>query len=375
MKQKSEQLIYNNPISTKEDVFIRINEDIQVQKEFKNAKLIKNLSKKAKEYLSELSKREVKVIDFGEALFMEKKKKLINDISGTINYLSPELIKGQMIKELDEWACGILMYNLLVGRFPFDGKTEDEIFDAIQDKPLDLNIKELANVSDECKDLISKLLERDISKRINAKNALEHQFFKSGIKMKKIFGGMENKQTQKVLNAWIRMQKTHKQPKIGMFKKAVIAYMALNFVEKEEEKKMKNLFYKLSNGDNKFIINKENFAKTIREVTSNYSDSEIDELFNKLDENKSGIIEYEEIVRGFSDREKLLNEKNMKEAFDFFDKDKNGTINWEEISNIVFQNKKMPKIFMKQFLEEIEQKNGKDVSINFEDFCKIIKSE
>ena len=94
-----------------------------------------------------------------------------------------------------------------------------------------------------------------------------------------------------------------------------------------------------------------------------------------MDENKSGIIEYEELVRGFSDREKLLNEKNMKEAFDFFDKNKNGTINWEEISNIVFQNKKMPKIFMKQFLEEIEQKNGKDVSINFEDFCKIIKSE
>ena len=138
---------------------------------------------------------------------------------------------------------------------------------------------------------------------------------------------------------------------------------------------MKNLFYKLSNGDSKFLINKENFSKTIREVTSNYSDAEIDELFNKLDENKSGIIEYEELVRGFSDREKLLNEKNMKEAFDFFDKNKNGTINWEEISNIVFQNKKMPKIFMKQFLEEIEQKNGKDVSINFEDFCKIIKSE
>ena len=375
VKQKTEQIMYNNPISTKEDVFIKINEDIEVQEEFKNAKLIKNLSKKAKEYLNELSKREVKVIDFGEALFMEKKKKLINDISGTINYLSPELIKGQMIKELDEWACGILMYNLLVGRFPFDGKTEDEIFDAIQDKPLDLNIEELTNVSNECKDLISKLLERDISKRINAKNALEHQFFKSGIKMKKIFGGMENKQTQKVLNTWIRMQKTHKQPKVGMFKKAVIAYMALNFVEKEEEKKMKNLFYKLSNGDSKFLINKENFSKTIREVTSNYSDAEIDELFNKLDENKSGIIEYEELVRGFSDREKLLNEKNMKEAFDFFDKNKNGTINWEEISNIVFQNKKMPKIFMKQFLEEIEQKNGKDVSINFEDFCKIIKSE
>ena len=86
-------------------------------------------------------------------------------------------------------------------------------------------------------------------------------------------------------------------------------------------------------------------------------------------------IKAEELVRGFSDREKLLNEKNMKEAFNFFDKDKNGYINWEEISNIVFQNKKMPKFFMKQFLEEIDQEKGKDVNITFEDFCKIIKNE
>ena len=379
VKQKTEQIVYNNPITNNDDIFIKINEDKEAQEELKNTKSINALSKRVKGYLQDLSKREVKVIDFGEALFMPQKKKFINDISGTINYLSPELIRGQMIKELDEWACGVLMYYLLVGHPPFDGKTEDEIFDAIQGKPLDLEVEELKDVSRECKDLISKLLERNVNKRITAKKALEHDFFKSGIKMKKIVGGMETKQTKKVLNTWIRLQKTHKESKqnqnAGMFKKAVIAYMAFNFVEKEEEKKMKNLFYKLSNGNNKFLINKENFAKTIREVTSNYSDEEIDALFNKLDENKSGIIEYEELVRGFSDREKLLNEKNMKEAFNFFDKDKNGTINWEEISKVVFQNKKMPKFFMKQFLEEIEQENGKDVNINFDDFCKIIKSQ
>jgi len=160
-----------------------------------------------------------------------------------------------------------------------------------------------------------------------------------------------------------------------MFKKAVIAYMALNFVEKEEEKKMKNLFYKLSNGNKKYLINKENFAKTIKEVSNSYTNEEIDNLFNKLDENKSGILEYEELVRGFSDREKLLNQKNMKEAFNFFDKDKNGKINWDEISKVVFQNKKMSSTYMNQFLEEIEQKNGKDVNITFDDFCKIIKNE
>ena len=370
---KSEKLTFLNPLKNKDDIFIKINEDKEIQEEFNTKKLIRNLSKKAKEHLYELSKRCVKVIDFGEAIFMPQKKKNIEDIAGTLNYLSPEIIKGQMIKELDEWACGVLMYYLLSAKFPFDGKTEEEIFYNIENQELNLNIPEFENISDDCKDLISKLLERDANKRIKAKKALEHSFFKTGIKMKKIVGGMENKQTEKVLNEWIKLQNTHRQSNAGIFKKAVLAYMALNFVEKEEEKKMKNLFYKLSGGNRNFLITKENFALTIKQVSDNYTDEEIDKLFDKLDDNKSGIIEYEELVRGFSDREKLLNEKNMRQAFNFFDKDKNGTISWQEISDVVFKNKKMPKIFMSQFLEEISSESGKDVNITFEDFCKIIK--
>ena len=370
---KSEKLTFLNPLKNRDDIFIKINEDKEIQEEFNTKKLIRNLSKKAKEHLYELSKRCVKVIDFGEAIFMPQKKKNIEDIAGTLNYLSPEIIKGQMIKELDEWACGVLMYYLLSAKFPFDGKTEDEIFYNIESQELNLNIPEFEIISDDCKDLISKLLERDVNKRIKAKKALEHNFFKTGIKMKKIIGGMENKQTEKVLNAWIKLQNSHRQSNAGIFKKAVLAYMALNFVEKEEEKKMKNLFYKLSGGNRNFLITKENFALTIKQVSDNYTDEEIDKLFDKLDDNKSGIIEYEELVRGFSDREKLLNEKNMRQAFNFFDKDKNGTISWQEISDVVFKNKKMPKIFMSQFLEEISSESGKDVNITFEDFCKIIK--
>ena len=372
-RMNTEKIIYSNPIQNKDDIFIKINEDKEIQEELSKTKLIKNLSKKAKEYLYELSKRSIKVIDFGEAIFMPQKKKFINDIAGTINYLSPELLKGQMIKELDEWACGVLMYYLLSGKFPFDGKTEDEIFNNIETQKLNLDIPELKNISVDCKDLITKLLERDVTKRLSANKALEHNFFKTGIKMKKIVGGMEKKQTEQVLNDWIKLQKG-RGSNAGLFKKAVLAYMAFNFVEKEEEKKMKNLFYKMSGGNKNFLITKENFANSIKQVSDNYTDEEINELFDKLDDNKSGIIEYEEIVRGFSDREKLLNEKNMKQAFKFFDKDKNGTISWTEISNVVFKNKKMPKIIMKQFLEEISSESGNDVRISFEDFCRIIKS-
>ena len=174
--------------------------------------------------------------------------------------------------------------------------------------------------------------------------------------MKKIIGGMENKQAEKLLNSWIKLQESNKQTNSGMFRKSVLAYMALNFVEKEEEQKMKNLFYKLSGGNKNYLITKENFAKTIKQVSNNYTDEEINNLFNKL----------------LSDKEKLLNEKNMKQAFNFFDQDKNGTITWPEISNVIFKNKKMTNVFKNQVLKEI-QEDGKEVNINFDDFCKIIK--
>lgn len=62
----------------------------------------------------------------------------------------------------------------------------------------------------------------------------------------------------------------------------------------------------------------------------------------------------------------------MKQAFNFFDQDKNGTITWPEISNVIFKNKKMTNVFKNQVLKEI-QEDGKEVNINFDDFCKIIK--
>ena len=63
-------------------------------------------------------------------------------------------------------------------------------------------------------------------------------------------------------------------------------------------------------------------AKILREVTDSYNDEEIGDLFKKLDEIKNRIIEFEEIVRSFSDRKKVLIEKNMRESFTFLIKKK-----------------------------------------------------
>ena len=363
----------------KEFLLKEINDDKEVCNELNKAKSIDELSPKAKDYLKELLQISIKVIDFGEAdIFLDKKKK-VNDIKGTLVYLSPELLKGQMIKELDEWACGVLMYFLLVGEPPFEGETVDEIIDKIIHLPIDFNSPKLKKFSKDCIDLLSKLLNKKYSERITAKEALEHNFFKKGLQIDMLIGGIKTSLIKKtslniLANSYMR-RRSSAHGATDIFRKAIIAYIALNFVDKEEENNITHIFHSLSNSNENKVINKETFITNMKTATNSFTDKEIEVLFDDIDENKSGVIDFEELLRALSDKEKLLNKKNLKNAFDFFDKNKNGLITWDEIAEIVFQNSEktgeneVAKMFLK---ENYPGKSG--INITFEEFCKILKA-
>ena len=72
-----------------------------------------------------------------------------------------------------------------------------------------------------------------------------------------------------------------------------------------------------------------------------------------------------------SDRNQLLNDKNLREAFDFFDKDKSGSISWNEIAEIIEPDGSIPKQIMKDFMNEIGQKD-ENKEITFEEFKNIL---
>ena len=68
---------------------------------------------------------ELKLIDFGCAKIFSKHKKNFEDTIGTLIYCSPEVLKNNYNKKCDIWSCGVLMYVLLSGHFPFFGKTQN----------------------------------------------------------------------------------------------------------------------------------------------------------------------------------------------------------------------------------------------------------
>ena len=122
----------------------------------------------------------IKLIDFGIAKVF-KEKEFENQPKGTTMYLAPEVISGKYGKEVDNWACGVILYILLCGRPPFFGKDVPAILLSIKKGFYSLDREPFQKSSNEAKDLISKLLVKDPSKRYTALKAYDHPWVKREI--------------------------------------------------------------------------------------------------------------------------------------------------------------------------------------------------
>ena len=250
------------------------------------------------------------------------------------------------------------------------GSSEEEVFNNVLNQKL--NLDELKDVSDSCKDLISKTLEKDAKKRIKARDALKHKFFNEGINIGNLLKGKWKDNKNLLVKYATGKVKSLGSLKKENFKDAVIAYIVFKFIDKNEEVQIKKVFRELCDENQRYLITKDTFVNYMKKYCKDFSEKEILQLYNELDQNGSGTIEYEELMRALCNKEKLLCEKNLINAFNFFDKDNSGQISLDEVADVVYQGKEMPEDVVKDFLEEFG-KNENDTTIDYNEFVKIIR--
>ncbi|KAM8939039.1 calcium/calmodulin-dependent protein kinase type II subunit delta isoform 6-T6 [Pelodytes ibericus] len=117
----------------------------------------------------------VKLADFGLAIEVQGDQQAWFGFAGTPGYLSPEVLrKDPYGKPVDMWACGVILYILLVGYPPFWDEDQHRLYQQIKAGAYDFPSPEWDTVTPEAKDLINKMLTINPAKRITAAEALKH---------------------------------------------------------------------------------------------------------------------------------------------------------------------------------------------------------
>jgi len=142
-------------------------------------------------FVNESEASPIKIIDFGMSKVLPRLGSL-RGLCGTPYYSAPEIIKGDYAHGCDCWSVGVIMFVMLFGFPPFYADRQIAIYRLIQ-KGFDAKVKrgcgpwfpkEMA-ISDDAKDLMAKLMESDTSKRLTAKEALQHPYILNMGKTKK----------------------------------------------------------------------------------------------------------------------------------------------------------------------------------------------
>lgn len=118
-----------------------------------------------------LTNKTIKLSDFGWSVKTEANTQRRRTICGTLDYLPPEMVESKEHDcSVDVWLLGILCYEFLVGKPPFEEVDKNATYKRIA--RVDLNIPSF--VEEDAADLIRKLLQKDPKKRISLAEVAIH---------------------------------------------------------------------------------------------------------------------------------------------------------------------------------------------------------
>ena len=303
----------------------------------------------------------IKIIDWGCAQTV-KKTKHSKKADGTAYYIAPEVLKGQYNEKCDIWACGVIFYILLCGYPPFNGETDDEIYESVLSGKFQFPEEDWDQVSEEAKNLIKKMLTKDVKKRISALDSMQDPWFKH-FEEKKVF---DKKLAKNVLT---NMKKFKKHQ---TFEKTIISFIINQLVKKDERQELEKQFKDWdTNGDG--VLSKQEIINGYKKTYGKVDENEIDNMIKSIDLDRNGVIDYNEFLACSINQDKIMRNDNLRICFNEFDTDGSGTISVNEISAIFKRGVKDNNEDMEAFQNMIKQadENG-DGEISFEEFQDIM---
>lgn len=260
----------------------------------------------------------LKVTDFGSLSFFDANKRLSGRF-GSVYYSAPEVFEGMYAEQCDIWTCGIFLHILLLGFPPFHGVTDTEVKRAICEDLLNMHDEKYAGVSDPAKDLMHRLMIKDPLYRISAAEALTHPWFQAEARP------TDALQLRNVLVSMSRFRN------ICRLKDAIFNFICTHMLSIQDYKELRQIFESVDQNGDGTLSRDEIRSQLVSFLPANTLDTRLEEIFQKVDSDRNGIIDYEEFIKATIDVAKVESKEVLRKTFQMFDKDSNGYISAEEL--------------------------------------------
>ncbi|KAE9290950.1 hypothetical protein PR003_g25163 [Phytophthora rubi] len=330
----------------------------------------------------------IKVADFGLSRRQRQGEQVVEKFpNGTVAYWAPEIIMCHPQDfGVDMWAFGVLAYITLTGVHPFDprgDKSDAEIVKEIAKGTYDVENKWFKSLSADAKDFLTQLLHSDPSKRLTAKQALDHPWL-SGITSPE--DPLDSGHTQR-LQSYQRLQhlranilavvmgvqhaKLGDSPGVG--EKHLVSHRT-STVNMDMFKETFALFDKDESG----CIDRGELQGMLLALGQQLSSSEIDNIMRQADTDGDGKISFTEFVSMMNQRlfrRGDLTAGDLKAAFDTFDVNRDGFISSSELEHIlhVLGNKHISREEICKIIQAADK--NEDGKIDYDEFCALMQQQ
>ena len=289
----------------------------------------------------------VKIIDFGTSRKV-KREEILYSIMGTLYYIAPEVLRQSYGLECDIWSCGIILYILLCGYPPFNGDEDEDVIKNISLGKVVFLEDDWKNISDDAKDLISKMLILNPKERFTAKECLEHRWFSKNNK---------NKKDLKKYGLFKYLKDFKIKTK---FQKAILLYY-VNFFDNNSDNELAESFLELDKkGDGK--LTESELLVNFQSIESKEGKKIVKDIMDKFDFDKNNTIGYDEFLVANFNFKKFLNERKIEKIFNLIDIDGNGFITEDELKTFFRISNNDEDIFIKNLIKEVDLDDDGQIS-------------
>lgn len=229
---------------------------------------------------------------------------------GTPYYIAPEVLSKSYNERCDIWSCGVILYILLSGYPPFPGKNDKEIMRNVMKGEYSLDGEEWKYISEEGKDLVRRMLMYDPSKRLSAKEVLEHRWFEKVL--------IKNTVNKEVIQHNLRNLKNFRAEQ--KLQQATFTFIASQLASKEEKQQLMETFKALDKNGDGTLSRQEILDGYKQTMNEEEAEAEVNRIMEMVDTDKSGEIDYTEFIAATMDRKKMVSKERLEQAFNMFDK-------------------------------------------------------